>query len=429
MGDLQATGGDLRARGCDLGFAVRYLDLRGFQLAAGVGQGLAVLVQGGTLVVDLSLAVVELGVGVGFGVVELALRFVDDALAAGLLPVVLHGVFDAVDDFVDDAVVFVAEGVLFGGALDGQADGGVDVAGDAAAGGEEHVVGGGGAAQCGGDIAGGVGQVLGVQHLCGDDQLGGELRRGFVIHGLPVRVRIPRFVRVGCSRLLPFVRIPRFVRFSPGLSGVSIRIPRIGQIDSERGRGVGGGDGDGVADAVAGVDEVFLGDGDLAGFGGHPAFLQVGQVEAFHADFGHRDAFVGAGDVGGCALRAFGLDGVDAVDAAQRDDVVVGQAVGGEDLDVVQSLSVVEPVGGQEHVAAAGVDAGEYGDAEQRDNGDGEESLPTAQPGARRVFDIRERNVFHRLFHASTRVFHGMFHTHRNHRPTIRCRRSASDAR
>ena len=213
------------------------------------------------------------------------------------------------------------------------------------------------------------------------------------------------------------------------MSGVSIRIPRFGQIDSERCRGVGGGDGDGVADAVAGVDEVFLGDGDLAGFGGHPAFLQVGQVEAFHADFGHRDAFVGAGDVGGCALRAFGLDGVDAVDAAQRDDVVVGQAVGGEDLDVVQSLSVVEPVGGQEHVAAAGVDAGEYGDAEQRDNGDGEESLPTAQPGARRVFDIRERNVFHRLFHASTRVFHGMFHTHRNHRPTIRCRRSASDAR
>lgn len=55
---LQATGGDLRARGCDLGFAVRYLDLRGFQLAAGVGQGLAVLVQGGALVVDLSLAVV-----------------------------------------------------------------------------------------------------------------------------------------------------------------------------------------------------------------------------------------------------------------------------------------------------------------------------------------------------------------------------------
>ena len=134
LGDLQATGGDLRARGCDLGFAVRYLDLRGFQLAAGVGQGLAVLVQGGALVVDLSLAVVELGVGVGFGVVELALRFVDDALAAGLLPVVLHGVFDAVDDFVDDAVVFVVEGVLFGGALDGQADGGVDVAGDAAAG-------------------------------------------------------------------------------------------------------------------------------------------------------------------------------------------------------------------------------------------------------------------------------------------------------
>ncbi len=177
-----------------VGFSALFVKfgLCGFELAAGVGQGLAVLVEGGALVVDLLLGVVELGVDVGFGVVELVLGVVDDALAAGLLAVVLHGAFDAVDDVADDAVVVVAEGVLFGGALDAQADGGVDVAGDAVAGGEEHVVGGGGAAECGGGVSGGVGQVLGVEDLGGDGQFGREFGRCF---GVLVGIRVVRILR------------------------------------------------------------------------------------------------------------------------------------------------------------------------------------------------------------------------------------------
>ena len=146
-----------------------------------------------------------------------------------------------------------------------------------------------------------------------------------------------------------------------------------------------------VADGELGIDEEFLGDRDFAGLLRHPPLLQMRPVKPAAADFLHGHLFFGAIDLGGHALRAFGLHGLDTPHLSERLHVVIGQPIGGLHLDVVQSLRVVEPVGGAEHVPASGIDAGQHGHTQHADHGDGKEPLPPMQPRAQHVFHERPR--------------------------------------
>ena len=302
--------------------------------------------------VDLRLRVRELLVGFRTRVGDLLVARVEQFLPTGLLAVGFHGAVDAVGHLLDGVFVRFVERAFGGRALDEQRGGRVEGAGHAIGRREERVVGGGGGTERGhGGVAVRVAQVLRIEHHAHDGELGREARR--------------------------LVRAVRFIR--------AVRTVRIGSIGSIGGSRFGG-YGEAAADTLARIANKFPGYRDFAGFLRHAPFLQVWLVNAVRADFLHGRRLA-AVQIERHFLRPFRLHFRNTVHLAQRGDIAVRQARGGQHLDVVQALRVEKAVGAAERVTAARVNAGEHGHTEQRDHGDGNESFPRMRPHSQHVLD------------------------------------------
>ena len=299
--------------------------------------------------VDLRLRVRELLVGFRTRVGDLLVARVEQFLPTGLLAVGFHGAVDAVGHLLDSVFVRFVERAFGGRTLDEQRGGRVEGAGHAIGRREERVVGGGGGTERGhGGVAVRVAQVLRIEHHAHDGELGREARR--------------------------LVRAVRFIR--------AVRTVRIGSIGGSR----FGGYGEAAADTLARIANKFPGYRDFAGFLRHAPFLQVWLVNAVRADFLHGRRLA-AVQIERHFLRPFRLHFRNTVHLAQRGDIAVRQARGGQHLDVVQALRVEKAVGAAERVTAARVNAGEHGHTEQRDHGDGNESFPRMRPHSQHVLD------------------------------------------
>ena len=181
---------------------------------------------------------------------------------------------------------------------------------------------------------------------------------------------------------------------------ISFRIRQIGWVghdadDCERVRAVAlitagrSGHIDHVPDTVVRIVRELFGHGDLARRVGKTPLAHIRHVDCiFRAVRGFAERRVET--MAALAIDRHTLDMhtdgiVDAINATQRVDIVIGQTHRRHDLHIVQPLLLVEPVRGEERVAAARVDAGEYGHAEHRDDHDRQERLPRAQPRPPRV--------------------------------------------
>ena len=299
--------------------------------------------------VDLRLRVRELLVGFRTRVDDLLVARVEQFLPTGILAVGFHGAVDAVGHLLDGVFVRFVERAFGGRALDEQRGGRVEGAGHAIGRREERVVGGGGGTERGhGGVAVRVAQVPRIEHHAHDGEPGRKARR--------------------------LVRAVRFIR--------AVRTVRIGSIGGSR----FGGYGEAAADTLARIANKFPGYRDFAGFLRHAPFLQVWLVNAVRADFLHGRRLA-AVQIERHFLRPFRLHFRNTVHLAQRGDIAVRQARGGQHLDVVQALRVEKAVGAAERVTAARVNAGEHGHTEQRDHGDGNESFPRMRPHSQHVFD------------------------------------------
>ena len=141
-----------------------------------------------------------------------------------------------------------------------------------------------------------------------------------------------------------------------------------------------------VALFVAGILDEFTRHRNLAGLFRHTATLQIWLVNAIRADLLHGHGFF-AVQIDGHGLRPFALHFRNTGNLTERGNIVIGQSGRRQHLNIVQSLGVEKTICRKKSVSAARVNAGKHGNAQQRDQCDGDESLPRMQPHTHHVFD------------------------------------------
>ena len=284
---------------------------------------------------------------------------------ACLLAVLAYRAVDAVSDFADGVVIGVTERVLVGGAFHENGDGRVHAAGHTVGRRKERVVAGsGGTERVRTRIAVWIGEILRVKHHAHNGQFGRE-----------ARCLIVRFSRIG--HLGPvFARlVVRFCRIGHGRRRRRSRRRRI----LRRHRNM-------VALFVAGILDEFARHRNLTGLLRHASALQIRLVNAVRADLLHGHGFF-AVQIDGHGLRTFALHFRNTGNLTERGNIVIGQSGRRQHLNVVQSLGVEKTIRRKKSVSATRVNAGKHGDAQQRDQCDGDESLPRMQPHTHHVFD------------------------------------------
>ena len=259
-----------------------------------------------------------------------------------------HRAVDAVSYFADGVVVHVTERVLVGGAFHENGGGRVHAAGHTVGRRKERVVaGGGGTERVRTRIAVWIGEILRVKHHAHNSQFGGE-----------ARCLIVRFTRIGHGRRRRRSRRRRILRCHRNM----------------------------VALFISGILDEFARHRDLTGLFRHTATLQIRLVNAVRADLLHGHGFF-AVQIDGHGLRTFALHFRDTGNLTERGNIVIGQSGRRQHLNVVQSLGVEKTIRRKESVSATRVNARKHGDAQQRDQCDGDESLPRMQPHTHHVFD------------------------------------------
>ena len=259
-----------------------------------------------------------------------------------------HRAVDAVSYFADGVVVHVTERVLVGGAFHENGDGRVHAAGHTVGRRKERVVaGGGGTERVRTRIAVWIGEILRVKHHAHNSQFGGE-----------ARCLIVRFTRIGHGRRRRRSRRRRILRRHRNM----------------------------VALFISGILDEFARHRDLTGLLRHASALQIRLVNAVRADLLHGHGFF-AVQIDGHGLRTFALHFRDTGNLTERGNIVIGQSGRRQHLNVVQSLGVEKTIRRKESVSATRVNARKHGDAQQRDQCDGDESLPRMQPHTHHVFD------------------------------------------
>ena len=259
-----------------------------------------------------------------------------------------HRAVDAVSYFADGVVVHVTERVLVGGAFHENGDGRVHAAGHTVGRRKERVVaGGGGTERVRTRIAVWIGEILRVKHHAHNSQFGGE-----------ARCLIVRFTRIGHGRRRRRSRRRRILRRHRNM----------------------------VALFISGILDEFARHRDLTGLFRHTATLQIRLVNAVRADLLHGHGFF-AVQIDGHGLRTFALHFRDTGNLTERGNIVIGQSGRRQHLNVVQSLGVEKTIRRKKSVSATRVNARKHGDAQQRDQCDGDESLPRMQPHTHHVFD------------------------------------------
>ena len=259
-----------------------------------------------------------------------------------------HRAVDAVSYFADGVVVHVTERVLVGGAFHENGDGRVHAAGHTVGRRKERVVaGGGGTERVRTRIAVWIGEILRVKHHAHNSQFGGE-----------ARCLIVRFTRIGHGRRRRRSRRRRILRRHRNM----------------------------VALFISGILDEFARHRDLTGLLRHASALQIRLVNAVRADLLHGHGFF-AVQIDGHGLRTFALHFRDTGNLTERGNIVIGQSGRRQHLNVVQSLGVEKTIRRKKSVSATRVNARKHGDAQQRDQCDGDESLPRMQPHTHHVFD------------------------------------------
>ena len=259
-----------------------------------------------------------------------------------------HRAVDAVSYFADGVVVHVTERVLVGGAFHENGDGRVHAAGHTVGRRKERVVaGGGGTERVRTRIAVWIGEILRVKHHAHNSQFGRE-----------ARCLIVRFTRIGHGRRRRRSRRRRILRRHRNM----------------------------VALFISGILDEFARHRDLTGLLRHASALQIRLVNAVRADLLHGHGFF-AVQIDGHGLRTFALHFRDTGNLTERGNIVIGQSGRRQHLNVVQSLGVEKTIRRKKSVSATRVNARKHGDAQQRDQCDGDESLPRMQPHTHHVFD------------------------------------------
>ena len=259
-----------------------------------------------------------------------------------------HRAVDAVSYFADGVVVHVTERVLVGGAFHENGNGRVHAAGHTVGRRKERVVaGGGGTERVRTRIAVWIGEILRVKHHAHNSQFGGE-----------ARCLIVRFTRIGHGRRRRRSRRRRILRRHRNM----------------------------VALFISGILDEFARHRDLTGLLRHASALQIRLVNAVRADLLHGHGFF-AVQIDGHGLRTFALHFRNTGNLTERGNIVIGQSGRRQHLNVVQSLGVEKTIRRKKSVSATRVNARKHGDAQQRDQCDGDESLPRMQPHTHHVFD------------------------------------------
>ena len=258
-----------------------------------------------------------------------------------------HRAVDAVSYFADGVVVHVTERVLVGGAFHENGDGRVHAAGHTVGRRKERVVaGGGGTERVRTRIAVWIGEILRVKHHAHNSQFGGE-----------ARCLIVRFTRIGHGRRRRRRR-RRILRCHRNM----------------------------VALFISGILDEFARHRNLTGLLRHASALQIRLVNAVRADLLHGHGFF-AVQIDGHGLRTFALHFRNTGNLTELGNIVIGQSGRRQHLNVVQSLGVEKTIRRKKSVSATRVNARKHGDAQQRDQCDGDESLPRMQPHTHHVFD------------------------------------------
>ena len=287
-----------------------------------------------------------------------------------------HRAVDAVSYFADGVVVHVTERVLVGGAFHENGDGRVHAAGHTVGRRKERVVaGGGGTERVRTRIAVWIGEILRVKHHAHNSQFGGE-----------ARCLIVRFTRIGhpCGTFAILrVRFCRIGHLGPVFARLVVRFCRIGH---RRRRRILRCHRNTVALFISGILDEFARHRDLTGLFRHTATLQIRLVNAVRADLLHGHGFF-AVQIDGHGLRTFALHFRNTGNLTERGNIVIGQSGRRQHLNVVQSLGVEKTIRRKKSVSATRVNARKHGDAQQRDQCDGDESLPRMQPHTHHVFD------------------------------------------
>ena len=141
-----------------------------------------------------------------------------------------------------------------------------------------------------------------------------------------------------------------------------------------------------VALFISGILDEFARHRNLTGLLRHASTLQIRLVNAVRADLLHGHGFF-AVQIDGHGLRTFALHFRDTGNLTERGNIVIGQSGRRQHLNVVQSLGVEKTIRRKKSVSATRVNARKHGDAQQRDQCDGDESLPRMQPHTHHVFD------------------------------------------
>ena len=141
-----------------------------------------------------------------------------------------------------------------------------------------------------------------------------------------------------------------------------------------------------VALFISGILDEFARHRDLTGLLRHASALQIRLVNAVRADLLHGHGFFTV-QIDRHGLRTFALHFRDTGNLTERGNIVIGQSGRRQHLNVVQSLGVEKTIRRKKSVSATRVNARKHGDAQQRDQCDGDESLPRMQPHTHHVFD------------------------------------------
>ena len=287
-----------------------------------------------------------------------------------------HRAVDAVSYFADGVVVHVTERVLVGGAFHENGDGRVHAAGHTVGRRKERVVAGGGGTECVRTrIAVWIGEILRVKHHAHNSQFGGE-----------ARCLIVRFTRIGhpCGTFAILrVRFCRIGHLGPVFARLVVRFCRIGH---RRRRRILRCHRNMVALFISGILDEFARHRNLTGLLRHASALQIRLVNAVRADLLHGHGFF-AVQIDGHGLRTFALHFRNTGNLTELGNIVIGQSGRRQHLNVVQSLGVEKTIRRKKSVSATRVNARKHGDAQQRDQCDGDESLPRMQPHTHHVFD------------------------------------------
>ena len=265
---------------------------------------------------------------------------------ACLLAILAYRAVDAVNHFADGVIVHVTKRVLVGGAFHENGDGRVHAAGHTVGRRKERVVaGGGGTERVRTRIAVWIGEILRVKHHTHNGQFGRE-----------ARCLVVRFTRIGHGRSRSGRR--RILRRHRNM----------------------------VALFISGILDEFTRHRNLAGLFRHTATLQIRLVNTIRADLLHGHGFF-AVQIDRHGLRTFALHFRNTGNLTERGNIVIGQSGRRQHLNVVQSLGVEKTIRRKKSVSATRVNARKHGDAQQRDQCDGDESLPRMQPHTHHVFD------------------------------------------